>query len=174
MLRDWLVTTSQPEETQRLGACLGNFLQAGDVVLLYGPLGAGKTHFAQGVARGLRVESPVTSPTFTLVAEYEGRVPLIHMDLYRLYDDAEASEPILTPESLVQIGFDDYLDGDGVVLIEWGRGVEADLDNYLSVSIDYAKFDEPSDDGVTTRQIAVEAIGEMAQRRLWEWVVAWA
>ncbi|MFB5190850.1 tRNA (adenosine(37)-N6)-threonylcarbamoyltransferase complex ATPase subunit type 1 TsaE [Alicyclobacillus fastidiosus] len=174
MLRDWLVTTSQPEETQRLGACLGDVLQAGDVVLLYGPLGAGKTHFAQGVARGLCVESPVTSPTFTLVAEYEGRVPLIHMDLYRLYDDAAADVPILAAESLVQIGFDDYLDGDAVLLVEWGRGVEADLDRYLSVSIDYVHPDKPSEADATTRHIAVEAVGEMAQRRLREWVDAWA
>jgi tRNA threonylcarbamoyladenosine biosynthesis protein TsaE len=103
------VLSHSAAQTERLGARLGELLAAGDVVLLEGGLGAGKTVFAQGVARGLGVNDPVTSPTFVLVHEYEGRVPLYHADLYRLAGAAEATT----------IGLEEYLWGDGVTLIEW-------------------------------------------------------
>ena len=96
-------------QTHRLGAHLGELLSAGDVLLLDGNLGAGKTVFAQGVAVGLGIEDPVTSPTFTLVHEYEGRLPLYHVDLYRLAGSAEAGG----------IGLEDYIWGEGVTRIEW-------------------------------------------------------
>jgi tRNA threonylcarbamoyladenosine biosynthesis protein TsaE len=96
-------------QTHRLGARLGELLQAGDVLLLEGDLGAGKTVFAQGVAAGLGIDDPVTSPTFTLIHEYEGRLPLYHVDLYRLAGDADAAA----------IGLEEYLWGEGVTLIEW-------------------------------------------------------
>ena len=79
------------EETQAAGAQLGRRLQPGDVLLLQGALGAGKTVFAQGVARGLGIEEPVTSPTFTLIREYEGALPLYHVDLYWLGGDLDAA-----------------------------------------------------------------------------------
>jgi tRNA threonylcarbamoyladenosine biosynthesis protein TsaE len=103
------VVSHSAAQTQRLGAHLGALLAAGDVLLLEGGLGAGKTVFAQGIAQGLGVEDPVTSPTFVLVHEYEGRVPLYHADLYRLGGAAEATT----------IGLEEYLWGDGVTLIEW-------------------------------------------------------
>jgi tRNA threonylcarbamoyladenosine biosynthesis protein TsaE len=100
-------------ETQALGARLGARLRGGEVVLLCGDLGAGKTQFAKGVARGLEVAPEIVSPTFTLAARYEGRLPLVHYDLYRVRRERE----------LVEIG---YLDGDDpreVSIVEWGDRV---------------------------------------------------
>ena len=104
------LTTNSVEETEMVGQKLGELARPGMLVLLTGDLGAGKTAFARGVARGLGVEGPVTSPTFTLVEEYAGRIPLYHLDVYRLND----------PEELVNIGYEEYVDGDGLCLIEWG------------------------------------------------------
>jgi tRNA threonylcarbamoyladenosine biosynthesis protein TsaE len=103
------VRTRSAAATRRLGARLGRRLRAGDVVLLEGDLGAGKTVFAQGVGDGLGVDGPVTSPTFTLIHEHAGRVRLYHVDLYRLSGDADAAG----------IGLDEYLGGDGVAVVEW-------------------------------------------------------
>jgi tRNA threonylcarbamoyladenosine biosynthesis protein TsaE len=101
------------DETRALGAALGARLGAGDVVLLSGELGAGKTAFVQGLALGLGVapERRVASPTFTLVNEHFGRVPLYHIDLYRIGDASELEE----------IGMRDYLAGQGVVVVEWAE-----------------------------------------------------
>lgn len=99
-------------QTLRYGAHLGELLEAGDVVLLHGTLGSGKTTFARGVALGLGVRSRLTSPTFTLINEYrEGRLPLYHIDFYRLNSEEEA----------LALGIEDYLYGDGVCLIEWAE-----------------------------------------------------
>lgn len=94
-----------------LGGEFGRVVEAGTVVSLEGPLGAGKTHFAKGVVAAMGSDDGVSSPTFTLVHEYVGgRIPVAHFDFYRLEDAGE----------LVNLGFDDYLDGSGIVLIEWG------------------------------------------------------
>src|ERR671932_2640551 len=103
------VISHSVEQTRRLGTRLAEQLEPGDVLLLGGGLGAGKTVFAQGVATGLGVDEPVTSPTFTLIHEYEGRLPLYHVDLYRIAGEAEAGD----------LGLEEYLYGDGVTLIEW-------------------------------------------------------
>lgn len=98
-----------PAQTTRVGARLAELLEAGDVLLLEGTLGSGKTMLAQGIAYGLGVEGPVTSPSFTLIREYgEGRLPLYHVDLYRLGESDVGG-----------LGLDDYLFGDGVCVIEW-------------------------------------------------------
>jgi tRNA threonylcarbamoyladenosine biosynthesis protein TsaE len=96
------------ERTRELGAALGRVLQPGDVVGLVGELGSGKTTLVQGIARGAGARGYVASPTFTLVREYEGRLRLYHVDLFRLQ-----------PEDLEGIGFDDLLEADGAVLVEW-------------------------------------------------------
>jgi tRNA threonylcarbamoyladenosine biosynthesis protein TsaE len=104
------IVTRSVDETRRAGARLGEaLLGPGDLVVLSGPLGSGKTAFAQGVARGLGVTDPVVSPTFTIVREYHGRAPLAHVDLYRLDRLQE----------LHDLGFDELLD-DRVTLVEWG------------------------------------------------------
>jgi len=134
-------------QTQRVGARLGELLEAGDVVLLEGELGAGKTVFAQGVARGLGIEDPVTSPTFTLIHEYEGRLPLYHADLYRLAGAADA----------LGIGLEEYLWGDGVTLIEWpDRAIGLVPDVHLTVAL------RPISD--TKRAIRLSAAGDRYTR----------
>ena len=99
------------EETRRLGMLLGGTLAAGDVVLLTGDLGAGKTAFTQGIGAGLGVTDTINSPTFTILKEYAGRVPLYHFDLYRIED----------PDELPALGFEDYFGGDGVCVVEWAE-----------------------------------------------------
>jgi tRNA threonylcarbamoyladenosine biosynthesis protein TsaE len=103
--------TVQAEETRALGACLGRWAKAGDVVVCRGALGAGKTTFVQGFAEGLGVGSDdyVRSPTFALVHAYYGRIPLYHLDFYRLFSCTEVQD----------IGFEEYLDAGGVVIVEW-------------------------------------------------------
>lgn len=101
--------TEGPDETLQIGRTLGERLKPGDTVLLIGDLGAGKTCFIQGLCAGLGVKEAVTSPTFTLINEYEGRLPVAHFDLYRLDD----------PEAVLDLGFDEYIDSDSVCLIEW-------------------------------------------------------
>ena len=109
--------TSGPEETEALGARLALHLGAGDVVLVQGELGSGKTTLIRGVCRALGVEEAVTSPTFTIGHRYRGRVPVSHLDLYRL-DDLGVEEPGL---------LDDYLTSDSVALIEWPAAAEESL-----------------------------------------------
>jgi tRNA threonylcarbamoyladenosine biosynthesis protein TsaE len=103
-----------PEETAAAGAALGRTLEAGDVVALYGELGAGKTCFVQGLAAGLDVAAHATSPTFVLVNEYRGRLPVHHVDAYRTASLTE----------LVDLGLLDLMGGDGVTLIEWADKAE--------------------------------------------------
>jgi len=107
--------TRSDEETRAVGEALGRRLGPGDVICLHGPLGAGKTTLAQGIARGLAVEDVVNSPTFTLVQEYAGRLPVYHLDVYRLSG----------PEEAVDLAFDEMLAAGGVVMIEWPERIEA-------------------------------------------------
>jgi len=124
-----VIRTASPEETIRVGEKLGTLLHAGDVVCLNGDLGTGKTRLAQGVACGMGVEEPVTSPTFTLINEYRGRLPLYHIDVYRLNDEQEMED----------LGYEEYFYGDGVTLVEWADRVAGllpveRLDIYISRS----------------------------------------
>ena len=114
------------DDTYRLGERIGREAKAGDVYLLDGDLGVGKTVFAKGVAAGLDIDEPVTSPTFTIVHEYEGRLKLYHFDVYRIGD----------PDEMWDIGFDEYLYGDGVCLIEWPEKIAEILpEDCIKVSI---------------------------------------
>jgi len=115
MITSQHVETRSFEETLDLGDRLGRELQRGAVVALFGELGAGKTALIKGIARGLGIRQEVTSPTFTIVHEYGGgRLPLFHIDLYRLDSVAQA----------LAVGIEDYLDGDGVTTIEWPENIE--------------------------------------------------
>lgn len=105
-----MVRTHSPAETRALGQRLARLLRPGDVLLLYGDLGAGKSELTRGIARGLGVTGPVASPSFTILNVYdEGRLPLYHFDWYRLN----------SAEELYEMGMDEYLGGDGVAVVEW-------------------------------------------------------
>ena len=108
------VFTDSDEETLLAGEEFSKTLKEGDVVALNGDLGAGKTVFVKGIAKGLNITDIVTSPTFTIVREYEGSLPLYHFDVYRISD----------PEEMFDIGFSEYLDGCGISVIEWAEKVE--------------------------------------------------
>ncbi|MEW5762803.1 MAG: tRNA (adenosine(37)-N6)-threonylcarbamoyltransferase complex ATPase subunit type 1 TsaE [Bacillota bacterium] len=121
--------TSSPEETEKVGALLGSLAAAGDVICLYGPLGAGKTVFARGLGRGLGVDTRIASPTFTLIHEHRGRLPFYHADAYRLEGAGDFRA----------VGGEEYLYGDGVTVIEWADRIaqalpEARLDVFLEGS----------------------------------------
>jgi tRNA threonylcarbamoyladenosine biosynthesis protein TsaE len=123
------VITTNPEQTEHLGELLGARLGRGDVVCLYGDLGAGKTSLAFGIAMGLEVqEQYIPSPTFAFVNEYKGRVPFYHIDLYRLK----------TPSELEGIGFEEYIEPDGVTVIEWADRAEDELpEERFSIYLSY-------------------------------------
>jgi tRNA threonylcarbamoyladenosine biosynthesis protein TsaE len=128
-VRKWTVATSSPEETRELGRLLGRIIDAPTAILLSGELGAGKTCLIQGLATGLGVAAgqAVTSPSYTLMNFYRGRLDLYHFDLYRLSD----------PDELVDIDFDEYIYGSGVTVVEWADrfpGLEAEG---LQVEISY-------------------------------------
>jgi len=107
------ITTNGPEETEAFAEKLGKSLAPGTVLALFGDLGAGKTTFVRGLARGLGVTGGVSSPTYTIVNEYPGPVPLFHFDMYRLGSSDE----------LFEIGWEDYLNRDGVMAVEWSERV---------------------------------------------------
>jgi tRNA threonylcarbamoyladenosine biosynthesis protein TsaE len=118
--------TNSPEETEAVGAALGKILESGTVLAYRGDLGAGKTAFTRGLARGLGYAEPVTSPTYTIVNEYlGGRLPLFHFDMYRLRSS----------DDLWDIGWDDYLDRGGVCAVEWSENVEDAMENAVYVTI---------------------------------------
>ena len=111
-MKELLVVTKIRKETQDLAYRLGEIVEANTLITLSGDLGAGKTTFTQGLARGLGIDKKVTSPTFTIMKEYKGRLPLYHIDAYRL-------------ENITQdLGFDEYIESDGVCVIEWANFIE--------------------------------------------------
>ena len=116
--------TKNEEELQSLGERLGYLLEKNDVLILTGELGAGKTTFTKGLARGLQISQMIKSPTYTIVREYEGRLPLYHLDVYRIEGDADS------------IDLDEFLFGGGVTVIEWGNLLgDALPDTYLELEI---------------------------------------
>ena len=124
--------THSPAETEAVGAALGRVLPAGTVIAYEGDLGAGKTAFTRGLARGLGCTEQVTSPTYTIVNEYlSGRLPLFHFDMYRL----------ASADDLWDIGWDDYLDRNGVCAVEWSENVREALEDSLIVRIEKVSDD---------------------------------
>jgi tRNA threonylcarbamoyladenosine biosynthesis protein TsaE len=134
--------TETPGATRRTGERIGRTLRAGDVVLLSGELGAGKTVLAQGIGRGLGVRDPIKSSSFVIMNEYEGRVRLYHADLYRLEEREQVAELAL-----------DELAANGVLVVEWPERAEEELPpEHLRVTLDY--------NGAKARTLRVEARGE--------------
>jgi tRNA threonylcarbamoyladenosine biosynthesis protein TsaE len=141
----WTVLTHSPLQTRRWGGRLGKLVSGGEIVGLTGDLGTGKTCFVRGVAEALEVtkEAWVRSPTFTLINEYEGRLPVYHIDLYRIGSRAD----------LEDLNLREYLFSDGVSLIEWFEKLPADeLDEYLELKLAYVNG--------TARQLTFTAHGE--------------
>ena len=133
------ITTYSADETQALGQKLASRLAPGDVIAYFGDLGAGKTAFTRGLAQGLGITDPVTSPTYTIVNEYfSGRIPLFHFDMYRLSSSDE----------LFDIGWEDYLSRGGVCAVEWSENVEDALQDAIRVTIE-KDADEPDTRHIT-------------------------
>ncbi len=131
--------TNSPEETEALGEKLSQILAPGTILAYRGDLGAGKTAFTRGIARGLGYREPVTSPTYTIVNEYlGGRLPLFHFDMYRLRSS----------DDLFDIGWDDYLDRNGICAVEWSENVADAMENAVFVTIEKL--------GETSRRIIIE------------------
>ena len=131
--------TNSPAETENVGAALGRVLQPGTILAYRGDLGAGKTAFTRGLARGLGCDDMVTSPTYTIVNEYlSGRMPLFHFDMYRLGSEDE----------LFDIGWEDYLERGGVCAVEWSENVWGAMEDAIVVTI--SRIDED------TRKIEIE------------------
>lgn len=131
------------EELIALGAHIGIHLRAGDVLVLTGDLGAGKTTLTKGLAKGLGIQQMIKSPTYTIVRSYEGRLPLYHLDVYRIGNDADS------------IDLDDFLYGEGVTVIEWGELLEqSELGDFLTITIE--KIDD-------ARKLSFESHGRRSQ-----------
>ena len=137
--------THSPEETELLGQRLGETLSGGEIIAYQGGLGAGKTAFTRGLARGLGISMRVTSPTYTIVNEYtSGRMPLFHFDMYRLH----------SADDLFDIGWEDYLERGGVCAVEWSENVEEALESPIRVTIRH------SEQGPDCREITIEGVEE--------------
>ena len=131
--------TTSPVETEAIGEALGKKITAGTVIAYLGDLGAGKTAFTRGLARGLGYREPVTSPTYTIVNEYlGGRLPLFHFDMYRLHSS----------DDLWDIGWEDYLDRGGVCAVEWSENVADAMEDAIRVIIEKT--------GEDSRRITIE------------------
>ena len=138
-----IIETRSAEETYQLGVEIGKKAKKGQVLTLVGDLGVGKTVFTQGLAKGLEIEEPISSPTFTIVQVYdEGRLPFYHFDVYRIGDISEMDE----------IGFEDYVYGEGVSLIEWANLIEEILpEERIAITIE-----KDLEKGFDYRKITIE------------------
>lgn len=140
-----IIETTNAEETFKLGVKIGEQARPGEIYTLNGDLGVGKTVFTQGVARGLGIEEPVNSPTFTIVQVYEeGKLPFYHFDVYRIGDIEEMEE----------IGYDDYFFGNGVCLIEWAELIQELLPKQI-ISVTIEKNPEK---GFDYRKITIDGL----------------
>ena len=141
--------TNSPQETENVGAALGKILRPGTILAYRGDLGAGKTAFTRGLARGLGYTEPVTSPTYTIVNEYlGGRLPLFHFDMYRL----------ASSDDLWDIGWEDYLERGGICAVEWSENVDDAMENAVYVTIHKT--------GAETRRIEIEGGIDLADLSL--------
>lgn len=142
------VITNNENETYELGKKVGRLIKPSSVISLNGDLGAGKTHFTKGLAAGLEVNEYITSPSFTILNEYEGRMPLYHFDVYRIDDIDE----------MYEVGFEEYLYGSGVCVVEWGDMV-FDMLPEDTINIRINSF------GENTREIVIEENDKLSNLR---------
>jgi tRNA threonylcarbamoyladenosine biosynthesis protein TsaE len=145
------IVTGSGEATAALGERLGSLLVPGDFIALVGELGAGKTQFAKGVAAGLQVDpgTPVTSPTYTILNIYQGRIPLYHFDLYRLQG----------PEEVEELGFEEYFYGQGACIVEWAERLAGETpEQLLTVTLSHA--------GDDNREVCFSGSGKRAEQLL--------
>ena len=141
--------TNSPQETERVGAALGKILTPGTVIAYLGDLGAGKTAFTRGLAKGLGCGDMVTSPTYTIVNEYlSGRLPLFHFDMYRL----------ASSDDLWDIGWEDYLDRGGVCAVDWSENVADAMEDAIRITIEKT--------GENSRRITIEGGKNLADLSL--------
>ncbi|SES03465.1 tRNA (adenosine(37)-N6)-threonylcarbamoyltransferase complex ATPase subunit type 1 TsaE [Salipaludibacillus aurantiacus] len=141
MKQEWTITTHSPEETAHIAEKLGKLLEKEDIITLEGDLGAGKTTFTKALAAALGVTRTVNSPTFTLMKEYEGRVPFYHMDAYRIEDEFE------------DLGLEEYFEGEGVTVVEWPSMIAEQLpEQRMNIKIKFC--------GGNVREFRFTACGE--------------
>lgn len=134
-----------PEETFELGRRIGKNIKPGSIVTLSGDMGVGKTVFAQGFAKGMGIDEPINSPTFTIVQVYdEGKIPLYHFDVYRISDS----------EEMYEIGYEEYFYGEGVCLIEWAELIN----DILPENVIKIKINKSLDNGIDYRRITIENV----------------
>ncbi|MCX7843646.1 MAG: tRNA (adenosine(37)-N6)-threonylcarbamoyltransferase complex ATPase subunit type 1 TsaE [Clostridia bacterium] len=136
------IKTTSAEETVEAGMKLGSLLKRGDIVCLSGSLGTGKTSFTNGIAKALGIQGYITSPTFTIVNEYKGNIPLYHFDVYRIAD----------PGEMFEIGFEEYIDAKGVVVIEWAELIA----EILPKDVIRVKISKALQEGTDVRIIEIE------------------
>ncbi|MFK4998566.1 tRNA (adenosine(37)-N6)-threonylcarbamoyltransferase complex ATPase subunit type 1 TsaE [Bacillus sp. N9] len=150
------IVTNKTDETHVIAKRLGCLLQKGDVILLEGDLGAGKTTFTKGIAEGLQIKKTVNSPTFTIIKEYMGKLPLYHMDVYRVADAYE------------DLGFDEYFYGDGVTVVEWAHLIQDQLpSHHLIISLYH--------EGENRRKLHFQPVGaryEALCKELWNEIIS--
>lgn len=139
------ITINSIEDTERLAQTIATLVTRGDVLLLHGDLGAGKTTFSQFFGKALGIERKITSPTFNIIKSYEGKLPFHHMDCYRL----EGAED--------DLGFDEYFYGDGVTIVEWPEMIEEFLpEDYIELNLKYIEDSK--------REIEIQAMGSRGNR----------
>ena len=142
-----IIETNSPKETEELGVRLAKEAAPGDVIALLGDLGVGKTVFTQGIAKGLGITEPICSPTFTIVQEYgDGRLPFYHFDVYRIGDVEEMDE----------VGFEDYVYGEGLCLIEWANLIE----EILPPCYREVRIEKDLEKGFDYRRITIHEVGQ--------------
>lgn len=137
------------DEINKIAEKLSDFVEAGDIIALIGDLGTGKTTFTKTFAKKLGVKENLKSPTFNYVLEYfSGRLPLYHFDVYRLSE----------PEEIYEVGYEDYLNGDGVILVEWANLIESELPKeYIEIKFEYS--------GDDTRSVSLEYVGNKEKEK---------
>jgi tRNA threonylcarbamoyladenosine biosynthesis protein TsaE len=148
-MEEWSLMTDSTDETMKLAEKLAEVVQPGDVITLEGDLGAGKTSFTKGFAKGLGVKRVVNSPTFTIIKEYKGRIPLYHMDVYRMEDETE------------DLGLEEYFYGEGVSVVEWPSMILSQLpEDRMVISLFRT--------GETNRKITFQSTGTRSSELLKE------